>query len=272
VICSISLDHTDRLGTTLPEIAREKAGIIKPGRPVIINVDDEDAAKVIARVAYEKKAPLVDAGKIEARGVQKSPRGYSFSAKIFGKAYSDIRVSMPGMQQVGNAICALCAIELLRSKGLLTLDGALLREGMEEARQPGRFEVFAGEPIVVLDGAHNPAGAAAMAETARELFPGKRVLLVAGVLRDKALPPMIEQFDRVADAYIATEPDNERRLSAEELRDALTRTGKPCVSVADPARAIEEAWRRRGDFDVIIVSGSLYLLGAVRKDLYEKTC
>jgi dihydrofolate synthase/folylpolyglutamate synthase len=271
VITSISLDHTDRLGTTLPEIAREKAGIIKPGCPVIINVDDREAAKVIAGAAYERKAPLIDAGRIKARGLQKSPLGYSFSTNIFGKFYSDIRISMPGMHQVGNAICALCTIELLREKALLTTDGGLLRAGMEEARQPGRFEVFSGTPTVVLDGAHNPAGAAAMADTARELFPGKRILLVAGVLRDKALQPMIEHFDRAADAYIATEPDNERRLSAAELCAEISKTGKPCAAIADPARAIEEAWRRRGDFDVIIVSGSLYLLGAVRKDLYEKT-
>ncbi|MDR1573495.1 MAG: bifunctional folylpolyglutamate synthase/dihydrofolate synthase [Clostridiales Family XIII bacterium] len=271
VISSVSFDHTDRLGTTLPEIAREKAGIIKPGRPVIINVNDREAAKTIARTAYEKKAPLIDAAGIEARGVQKSPIGYSFSANVFGRAYSDIRISMPGMHQIGNAICALCAIELLRSSALLTIDGALLRKGLEDARQPGRFEVLAGEPTVVLDGAHNEAGAAAMAETARELFPRKRVLLVTGVLKDKALLPMIRHFDRVADAYIATEPDNERRLSAAKLGAALEKTGKPCTSVADPARAIEEAWRRRGDFDVIIVSGSLYLLGAVREDLYEKT-
>ncbi|MDR2295719.1 MAG: bifunctional folylpolyglutamate synthase/dihydrofolate synthase [Clostridiales Family XIII bacterium] len=271
VISSVSLDHTDRLGNTLPEIAREKAGIIKPGCPVIVNVADEDAAKVIARVAYEKRAPLIDAGKIKARGVQKSTRGYSFSANIFGKSYGDIRISMPGMHQVENAICALCAIELLREKALLTTDGALLRKGLAEAKQPGRFEVLPGEPTVVLDGAHNPAGAAAMAETARALFPGKRILLVAGVLREKALSPMIAQFDRVADAYIATEPDNKRRLSAAELGKEIERTGKPCAVIADPARAIEEAWRRRGDFDVIIVSGSLYLLGAVRGELYEKT-
>jgi dihydrofolate synthase/folylpolyglutamate synthase len=255
----------------LAAIAREKAGIIKPGCPVVINAADREAAKVIARVAYEKRARLIDAGGIEARGVQKSTRGYSFSANIFGKAYSDIRLSMPGMHQVENAICALCAIELLREKGLLTTDGELLRAGMAEAKQPGRFEVLPGEPIIVLDGAHNPAGAAAMADTARELFPGKRILLVAGVLRDKALSPMIAHFDRVADAYIATEPDNERRLSAAELLAVIEGTGKPCAAFADPARAIEEAWRRRGDFDVIIVSGSLYLLGAVRGDLYEKT-
>jgi dihydrofolate synthase/folylpolyglutamate synthase len=110
-----------------------------------------------------------------------------------------------------------------------------------------------------------------MAETALELFPGKRILLVAGVLRDKALSPMVEQFDRVADAYIATEPNNERRLSAAELCVALARTGKPVAPVVDPARAMEEAWRRRKEFDVILVSGSLYLLGAVRETLYEKT-
>jgi dihydrofolate synthase/folylpolyglutamate synthase len=271
IISSISLDHTDRLGTTLPEIAREKAGIIKPGCPVIINVTDREAAKVVAGVAYERKAPLIDAGRIETRGVQKSTRGYSFSASIFGKSYSDIRISMPGMHQVENAICALCAIELLREKALLTTDGALLRAGMEEARQPGRFEVLPGDPVVVLDGAHNPAGAAALAETARDLFPGKRILLVAGVLRDKALSPMIAQFDRIADAFIATEPDNERRLSAEALCGEIKGTGKPCATIADPLRAVEEAWRRRADFDVIIVSGSLYLLGAVREDLHEKT-
>jgi dihydrofolate synthase/folylpolyglutamate synthase len=271
VISSISLDHTDRLGTTLPEIAREKAGIIKPGCPVIINVDDAEAARVLAQTAYERQAPLIDAGRIRARGVVKAPQGYSFSASIFGKAYSEIRISMPGMHQIGNAICALCAIELLRSKALITTDGALLREGMAEARQAGRFEVLGGEPTIVLDGAHNPAGAAAMAETALELFPGKRVLLVVGVLRDKALPLMIGHFDRVADAYIATEPDNGRRLSAAELGRELEKTGKPCETVPKPLDAIRGALSRRNEFDIIVVSGSLYLLGAVREYLYEKT-
>jgi dihydrofolate synthase/folylpolyglutamate synthase len=270
VITSISFDHTDRLGTTLPEIAREKAGIIKPGCPVIIRVDDREAAKAIAAVAYEKQAPLIDAGRIKARGVQKSPQGYAFSADISGKHYSDIRISMPGMHQIENAVCALCAIELLRSKALITTDGDLLRAGMEEAKLPGRFEMFGDNPIIVFDGAHNEGGAAAMAETAGELFRGKRILLVLGILRDKAPTPMIEQFNRVADAYIATEPDNERRLSAAELCDEIAKTGKPCVAAADPERAADEAWRRRAEFDVIIVSGSLYLLGAMRKYLYEK--
>jgi dihydrofolate synthase/folylpolyglutamate synthase len=267
IISSISLDHTDRLGNTLPEIAREKAGIIKTGCPVIINVRDADAAKAIAETAYERRAPLIDAGRIKARGVMKSASGYSFSADIFGKAYSDVRLSMPGMHQVENAVCALCAIELLRSKSLITTDGALIREGMAEARQPGRFEVLGDRPVIVLDGAHNPAGAAAMAETALDLFKGKRILLVAGVLRDKELPAMIEHFDRVADAYIATEPDNERRLSVAELYDALLRTGKPCSAAVDPLRAAREALSRGNEFDVIIVSGSLYLLGAVREYL-----
>ncbi|MDR1247205.1 MAG: bifunctional folylpolyglutamate synthase/dihydrofolate synthase [Clostridiales Family XIII bacterium] len=271
VISSVSLDHTDRLGSTLPEIAREKAGIIKTGCPVIINAETADAAKVLAETAYERQAPLIDAGRIKARSVTKSASGYSFSANIFGKSYSDIRLSMPGMHQVRNAICALCAIELLRSKSLITTDGALIREGMAEARQPGRFEVIAGKPVIVLDGAHNPAGAEAMAETALDLFKDKRILLVAGVLRDKELPAMIEHFDRVADAYIATEPDNERRLSAGELCGRLSKTGKPCSVSAEPLRAAAEALRRRDDFDVIIVSGSLYLLGAVREYLYKSS-
>jgi dihydrofolate synthase/folylpolyglutamate synthase len=271
VISSISLDHTDRLGSTLPEIAREKAGIIKPSCPVIISADDAEAAKVLAQTAYEKRAPLIDAGRIKARGVLKSPLSYSFSANIFGKFYSEIRISMPGMHQIRNAICALCAIELLRSKALITTDGALLREWMETAKQPGRFEVLDGEPAIVLDGAHNPAGAAVMAETALDLFPGKRILLVVGVLRDKELSLMIGHFDRVADAYITTEPNNERRLSAAELERELIKTGKPCKAVPDPLSAVREALNRRNEFDVVVVSGSLYLLGAVREYLYEKT-
>ncbi|MDR3295113.1 MAG: bifunctional folylpolyglutamate synthase/dihydrofolate synthase [Clostridiales Family XIII bacterium] len=271
VITSISTDHTEQLGESLPEIAREKAGIIKEGRPVIIHVGDASAAKAIAGVAYEKNAPLIDAGRMPVSGLQKSAEGYCFSVRISGKSYSDIRVTMPGMHQVRNAVCALCAIDLLRSMKAIRTDGDALRRGMEKARQTGRFEIIPGTPVFILDGAHNESGAAALAETAADLFPGRKTLFVTGVLKDKNPEAMLAQFNRVADEYIATEPGSARRLPAEMLCEKIHGTGKLCTALPEPLQALEAAWQRRHEFDVIIISGSLYLLGVIRRDLYEKT-
>ncbi|MDR1571025.1 MAG: bifunctional folylpolyglutamate synthase/dihydrofolate synthase [Clostridiales Family XIII bacterium] len=271
VIASISFDHTDRLGDSLTDIAREKAGIIKRGRPVVVNVKDAEAARLIAAEAYRKGAPLVDAGRLEPRGLSASREGYGFDVTIAGRAYSGIRVSMPGAHQVENAVCALCAIDAMRGMGEISTTAQGIRLGMEKARQPGRFEILRGSPDIVLDGAHNEAGAEALARTVAELYPGERTLALIGVLNDKRIESMLASVDGFADEYIATEPDSERRLPAERLRAAIAdRTGKPCVAIPDAAQAVMEAGRRKGEFGLIVAAGSLYLIGAVRAMLISR--
>ncbi|MDR1135909.1 MAG: bifunctional folylpolyglutamate synthase/dihydrofolate synthase [Clostridiales Family XIII bacterium] len=309
VITSISLDHTERLGMSAADIAAEKAGIIKTGCPVIMFVDEEGAAAVIAARAYDLKAPLIDVQKKQRGVTRRSTDGYEFWINIEGRAYNDIKLSMPGEHQVRNAACALCVIDLLRKKRLITTTAEGIRAGMRNARQPGRFEILkigaagldeaagcveAAEHVeavehveaagcveaagildkpaveVVLDGAHNEAGAAVLADTVAELYPGEKVLVVMGVLKEKRLDAMLKHLDRIAGEYIATEPDNDRKLSAEQLGEKIKNNGKKCAVIADPREAAAAAIARGNEFGLIVIAGSLFLIGAVRRYLCEK--
>jgi dihydrofolate synthase/folylpolyglutamate synthase len=272
-ITSISLDHTDRLGESVRKIAAEKAGIIKKNAPVAVNVDGREAAEVIAQVALEKDAPLIDASKFRWRCLESSTEGCVFSAEIMGRAYDEMRISMAGRHQVRNAVCALTVIELMRANGYIRVTREGVLAGLSAARLPGRFEIFRGGPDampVIMDGAHNEAGAEALADAMEELFPGERVLVLMGVLRDKLLHPMLTNLNRFSSEYIATEPANDRKLTALSLRAAIKGTGKACAAFSDAGRALDEAFRRRGEFGAILITGSLYLIGDLRRETMER--
>jgi dihydrofolate synthase/folylpolyglutamate synthase len=293
VITSIALDHTAVLGSTTGEIAAEKAGIIKRGCPVVSAATGE-AARVIARKAYETGAPLTDAhiewtgdgettpdGSPLPRCVHRqglrlyvkelSLAGASFSAEILGIRYDDIHISMPGRHQIENAVCALAALEVLRSKKLIRLTPDALRIGMKTACLDGRFQIVSAAPLIILDGAHNPAGAKSLADTVRALLPGKRILVVCAVMRDKDFSGVIENFASFASAFIATESTNVRSMRAEDLAAAMEKIAANQLSAqpvhvtaaADVTAAYDAALAAAGDYDAVIFAGSLYLIGDV---------
>lgn len=275
VITSISYDHMDRLGNTLEEIAWEKAGIIKEGVPLIIHVEEPAAAKVIAREAYAKGAILTDATRSKAlRGIP-SREGETFSVDIQGSRFENIRLSMIGEHQVDNGVTALTAIEILRKKSIINITVEDIRRGMKRAFQKGRFEILPGAFPIVLDGAHNREGMEALVKTMDELFYGKRVLTVMGVLGDKDVDAMVEMAAFLGEDYILTEPGNSRKMDSTLLASKLSRRGKNCQVIPDPKEAIAHAVNlgRREDqpFDVILCVGSLYLIGELRRwTCYER--
>ena len=152
VITSISYDHRNVLGNTLGEIAREKAGIIKTGSPVISNVDDPEAARVIREAAYERGCDFYDASQTKPMDVKKSLDGYSFKGFSFGGAPFPVELKMIGMHQVSNAICALTVIEVLAERGIINIDLEKVRKGMKGALQKGRLEILSREPLLIIDG------------------------------------------------------------------------------------------------------------------------
>jgi dihydrofolate synthase/folylpolyglutamate synthase len=281
VITSISLDHTAVLGETVEKIAAEKAGIIKKGSPVVSGVTGE-AAKVIARSAYEVGAPLIDAHVDWGETAGQSPcpvnrsglqlhikelsiSGAAFSAEIRGVRYDDIHISMPGRHQIENAVCALSVIEVLRGKKQVRLTAEGLRDGMFTARLGGRYQVVSHEPLIILDGAHNPAGAAALADTVRTLLPDKRILVICAVMRDKDCIGVIEHLSQFAAAFIATESTNPRSMEAQELAEVMTAAApdKAVTAIKDVSEAYESAMRAACGYDALIFAGSLYLIGDV---------
>lgn len=270
VITSISYDHMQQLGNTLAEIAGEKAGIIKEGVPVVSNVPQREAAAVIARKAYEKGCVLHDASRQKYRVTEESARGSSFDMVIDGTDYSGLRIAMPGRHQIENAKTALIVLEILRKKSIINVRRDRLYRGMGEARQPGRFEVLAGapgEPWVVLDGAHNEAGAEKLKETMKACFPGKRILAVCGMLADKETDKIAGHLAEITEDFIAAEPDNPRKLPAEELAQLLRKRGAACAAAKDGETALQMAAARHPKPDVILFAGSLYLIGDIRGKL-----
>ena len=263
VITSISFDHMEYLGDTLEKIAVEKAGIIKTGVPVIYNVDDRIAADAIHRVAHEKNAPQFDVSAAPFQIQKKTVDGYTFDTEIEGVNYGGLSISMIGRHQISNAICALTVMEVMEKENLVQLDRDKLYLGFLKARQNGRFEVMKKEPYVVIDGAHNEAGAEALRIAAKEHFHGSRIIMVVGMLADKKIDKLIEKFGMITDDFVATEPDNPRKLGAADLCSQIKQAGKKCIAI----ERAEDAWNYvsgLSSYDVIIFAGSLYLIGKVR--------
>ncbi|MBC8568402.1 bifunctional folylpolyglutamate synthase/dihydrofolate synthase [Mogibacterium sp. NSJ-24] len=275
-ICSVSYDHMDRLGNTIEEIAADKAGIIKPSVPVISNVDNHAAAAVIARTAYEKESRLYDISDIKPEIFDKSLFRQFVTMEIYGTDYSNVEISMVGRHQSENLKTALSVIEVLRKSGEIKVERSLLYEGLKKAVQPGRFEVLkkgseeTGTPVVIVDGAHNEAGAYALCDTMKENFRDKKILLVTGMLADKQTDKILKAFIDITHDIIVTEPDSPRKLKTDELAAQIRRMGiEPIISddVEDSVRLAISIWK---NYDVVLFAGSLYLIGHVRRMLKDE--
>lgn len=283
VICSISYDHMDRLGNTLSEIAADKAGIIKSGCPVISNVAVREASTVIARTAYERGSRLYDVSKIRFEIFDETPFSQKVSMELYDKDYSDVEISMVGKHQGENLKTALATIEILRKSGKIRVERSKLYDGIKRAKQPGRFEVvrggrLAGEwieyandgPMIILDGAHNEAGAAALQRTMKRYFDGKKILLCVAMLADKQVDEMLAHFTEITDDIVASEPDNPRRLAAEKLYEKLNLL-ETNVRLAENAEQCAELVNDIGrEYDVVLFAGSLYYIGTVRRILRDE--
>lgn len=269
VISSISLDHTDRLGDTVEKIAAEKAGIIKEGVAIVSGTDQADAKKVIMDQAAQKHARFIDATETIPSIKKESIYGSVFSCEVLGHRFENMEISLAGRHQIDNAVVALTAVEVLRKNGIINLDESMIYEGMKEAKNKGRFEPIGADPVYILDGAHNEAGMCGFVRTVREnLGEDKKFLTIVGILKDKEIDKMIEHLSAVEGDFIATEPDNPRKLTKEEMGAALRTAGKDVILEAFPKDALTYAKEHEAQYDAIMFVGSLYLIGEIRRLLY----
>lgn len=266
VITSISMDHMDRLGNTIEEIAAEKAGIIKDGCPVVTSASDVRALRVIERTAEEHKSMFFETTNLPVRITEEGIYGSCFDVDIQGVPFEGVRIAMAGRHQIDNAVAAMCALSIMEERGDVRVSRRALYAGLAAARQPGRMEVFAEEksPITIIDGAHNPDGAKALKEAIGSFCTDKKILMVIGVLADKDVKGMMDHFTDMTEDFIVTQPDNPRRLKAESLADMLRSRGCTCIEAPDIKQAYKEACQRKDKYDVIIYAGSLYMIGKVR--------
>ena len=273
VFTGVAYDHMHVLGNTLEEIAADKAGIIKPGCPVVSNVSEHGPAAVIARKAYSMGSRLYDVSKIRFTVDWENALNQQVSMELWGTDYSEVVTSMVGRHQAENLKTALAVIEILRKQGTISIERSALYRGLKEAVQPGRFEVLSqNKPNIVIDGAHNDAGAEALAKTMKECYPGAKTLIVAGMVERKETVKVMKHFLEVSGDFIVTKPDYEDRAMATSeletfIRQASEESGKPC-RILDTVESVYESVSRAEelgrDYDVVLFAGSLYLIGAVR--------
>ena len=263
VITSISFDHMHLLGNTLPEIAAEKAGIIKDNRPVVLFTNPDDVYDVVKKKAELHNAPLYYAQNgINTEIKSRSLHMTNFSAECEHFKYDNVGLSLLGNYQVFNASNVLLCVKALRDYGLELTDDIVLN-ALAKVRWPGRMEVLSEKPVVIIDGAHNHAGAISVKNTFNDYFAEKKTILIVGILKDKQYDKMINELADIADVVIVTEVDNDRSLPAEDLEDAILGI-KEIIVEKDCKKAFDMAFEMAEDDDIILVAGSLYLLGDLR--------
>ena len=265
IITPVSLDHCEYLGDTLAAIAAEKAGIIRPGRPVVLGPQPGEAAAVLAEAGRSAGSPVYRGG-MDFLG---SWEGAGLQYRGLRRELAGLAPGIGGRYQAENAAVALAAAELLADNGFPLAEEAL-RAGLAAARWPGRMELFAGEPRILLDGAHNPAGATALAASL-VVVPRRRLILVVGVMGDKDWPGILAPLLPLAQQLVAVEPALERACPAAELAAFAVSRGVPGVAAGSVAQGLAWARDEAGNDDLILVCGSLYTVGEARAVLTEVT-
>lgn len=267
VITNIDLEHTEFLGGTLEQIAAEKAGVIKQGAPVITGARQPEVLAVFEREAALKGAPLARLGReFSPDNIGAAPQP-SFDYRGRTAVYAGLRLELLGRHQVDNACLAIAALERLRETGMAAGDDAL-RRGLARTRWEGRMELLGRKPDLYLDGAHNPASAAWLASLLRALLPSYgKLVLVIGILGDKDYRAILRELAPLAAHVIATQPNYARALSAEALAAELRSFGREAILTKRVEDAISRARSFAAPDDLIVVTGSLYVVGDARATL-----
>ncbi len=272
IITSISRDHVRLLGYTLTEIAREKAGIIKPGVPVVSGANEADAERVIAGFAAARGARLFQLGRevrLVRQGLACDNRELLPQARIdvefSGQCRRDVRVPLPGEHQARNTALVLAVLDLLAERGF-AVSPAAVRDGLYRMRWPLRIEVLRTRPLVIADAAHNDASIEALLDTLQRTRAARRVLIFASS-RDKDAADMLQRLDRGFDHIILTRyVHNPRAIPLEDLAavaaEVLTR---PFETTPSPQAAWDRAQATAGPDDLICATGSFFLAAEVRE-------
>ncbi len=262
-ITNVALDHQQYLGTTVGAIAFEKAGIIKPGVPVVTGRLCPEAAEVVERAAGERMAPVY---RLNAAFAVKGQTTDGFRYDGVRVSYPNLSCPLLGLHQLDNAACALAVVELAAMRGFRVSEDDV-RAGLATVSWEGRLEFVEQRPAVLLDGAHNPAAARvveAFVTSYRVRHPGCRVILVLGMMRDKDREGFLRILLPVANAVVLTQAQTPRAASVEELGTSIEPGEVPVHLAPLPADALALAKRLASSQDLICVTGSLMLVGEVK--------
>jgi dihydrofolate synthase/folylpolyglutamate synthase len=286
VITSLSFDHMNVLGNTLAAIAGEKAGIIKEGIPVVLAPQREEARLVVARVAAEKHAPLIELGKdyfyadvshsLEGQTIQVWPAADQplVDAYIDSGGLQDwepLRLNIPllGYHQVQNAATAYVALQRFRENALPIGDAAI-REGFARVFWPGRFEILQRYPPVVIDSAHNRDSALRLRLALDDYFPECKAVMVFGASEDKDVKGMFDELLPRIQQVVATRSIHPRAMDPELIVELAHQHGRPAKIIDEISAALEEAIRLAGGEELVLITGSLFVAAGAREAWYAR--
>ena len=266
IITSISYDHVSILGNTIEEIASEKAGIIKENVPVILYPQQQGAYKVIEKTCKEKGSKLIQ---IDENLIYHIPnedfnKSYQLLQIKTNKDEYKVQLSLLGSHQRMNCAVAIYTIEELMDRGIKITKEDILR-GLSNVKWPGRLEMLKSNPLVVLDGAHNLDGITKLQESVEHYFRYKKLVLIIGILSDKDVEKMIEIITPMADKIIAVTPNSYRGKTAQELIKIIEKHNKNCEALDEYKEAYIKALDYCDNEDMILICGSLYMIGDMRK-------
>lgn len=269
VITNVSFDHTESLGSTLKEIAWHKAGIIKPGRPVLTTETKAEPLQTISELAATNQSPLFVLGRDFQFGIQQTGNSKMLNVAAPYHRYDEIELGVTGDHQYQNAALAISTLDVLIQQGKLDISVAAVRRGLNQLKLSGRYETMQTEPQIILDGAHNPAKIAALQQKLVADFPGQRIRFVFGMLLTKDARAMLELLTPLARQWYLTQPVvlGKPALPAEQLQKLLLEMSTPPrqtptfpTVVAALAAAMSDATAD----EIIVVTGSIYLIGEAR--------
>jgi dihydrofolate synthase/folylpolyglutamate synthase len=260
VITNIAKDHEEYLGKTILKIAGEKAGIIKKGRPLITAATQPQVLRLFSKICRGKRSPFFRVGK-EFRYDRGEDGDFDYEG-LNRKMWS-IHLNLKGVHQALNATTALGAMEVLEDLGYPVSTGAMI-DGLREVDWPGRLELVSSSPRVILDGAHNPAGALVLKESLEKEFEYHHLILLVGIMKDKDIQSMLHLLAPLADHIILTQPHTDRAAPPALLKKALDQNGEKAEIAENLKEAIERGLSLTQDEDLLCITGSLYTVGEAR--------
>jgi dihydrofolate synthase / folylpolyglutamate synthase len=263
LITNISLEHTKFLGETIGDIARQKAGIIKEGVPCITGVDDREALTVIQDTAEEKHSPLY----IWHQHFDMLEQEHGFLFQTEGDSYPSLEIGLKGAHQISNAALAIMAATILKRDFAYKIEPSNITNGVKGAVWPGRFEIFSVNPLIILDGAHNPHAVNVLVKTLANEYADRRISMIFGALADKNTSLMISMLEQVANRITFVDFDFPRAAKAAQLASLCSIENKS--SCVDLKQCLASELDQLERDEMLVITGSLYMIAEARAFLQE---
>lgn len=269
VITNITLDHTNILGKNIKSITKEKAGIIKKNGILVTGVNDKISLNVLKKICKEKKSKIYCIGKdITYKKKYSNIYGNKFDVKgIYGN-YKNLKISLLGEHQIINSCNAIGAVEALRNYGIAIPENSI-KKGLKSAKWPGRLEIIQKNPLVLLDGAHNPDGIDTLCKTLKNLSR-KKVILVIGISKTKDIPKMVSKIAPMSNLIIITKSKSEMAVDSEIIKNEAVKYTNDVIMVPEVITAIKRALKIADKRDTVCITGSLFVVGEARQLWHKK--